>query len=466
MSGENYTNTASTAATSAPVGPSDTSITLSSFSGYPSAPFWAELEKGTASAEIVRVTSIGGSTVTVTRGQGGTSATSHGAGVAFEHVAPADFFQRAEAHQALASAHGVTGNIVGTSGAQTVADKLVRGAVKSQNSDVLPAGITASFENVADTAGARDGFVHRNTSGHVDRRGFLLQQSGTDRFQAFNDGTVQITPGASARPGLRNEGTTRLDGAVTANAAVTVSTGGVTVTAGGLTVSAGGANIAGTSTLAATNTGALSSSSTIHANGSIDTDANLTVDGTSTLTGAVTMGSTLVTTGTVTANGTNVNTELASLLTKLTKLNNPPRCRLRTVTPPSCPTGTFTAMTWDQEDEDSHNGHNSGVNPSRWTCPAGADGIYTLSGGVAFSSGVNGSKFIKWQINGVDVASSTQVAPDSAGNTPSFPARTMDVALTAGDYVELWVQHFGGSSATPVGSLCYMHIHLIRYTTL
>lgn len=467
MTGELYTNTASTATTAAPIGPSDTTATLASFTGWPNTPFWAELEKGTGLAEIVRVTGVAGSSVTaMTRGQGGTSATSHGAGVNVELVAPADFFNRAEAHQALTSAHGVTGNIVGTSGAQTVSDKLFRGAAKSQHSDALPAGITASFESVADNSGARDGFVHRNTAGHVDRRGLLVEQSGTPRFQAFNDGSVDVAPGTSTRPGFRNHGTTTLDGAVTVNAALGVSTGGITVTAGGLTVSAGGANITGTTTTGVTNTGNLSSSGTIHANGAIDTDTNLTVDGTSTLTGAVTMGSTLVAAGSITTAGTNVGTELASLLTKLNKLNNPARARLRTVTPPSCTTGTFTAITWDQEDLDSANGHSSVTNNSRWTCPAGFDGDYLLLGGSGFSSGVINNKFLKWQVNGVDVSSGASSYPAQSGNASVFNARPKEVTLTAGDYVELFVQHFHGSTVSPDATSCYMDIRQLRYTTL
>lgn len=288
MSGENYTNTATTATTAAPVGPSDTTASLASFTGWPAAPFWAEFEKDTASYEIVRVTNVAGSTITMTRGQGGTAATSHGAGVNVELVVPASHFNETETHMAATSAHGVTGNVVGTSGAQTVADKLFRGAAKSQNSDALPTGITASFENLADNSSARDGFVHRNTAGHVDRRGFLLEQSGTPRFQAFNDGSVDIAPGTSTRPGLRNHGTTTLDGATTHNAAVTVTAGGVNV-AGGAVVS-GGAIITGSLDLGPTTVDSLSSDATIHANGSIDTDANLIVDGTSTLTGAVAAG--------------------------------------------------------------------------------------------------------------------------------------------------------------------------------
>lgn len=325
MSGENYTNTASgNASTSAPIGPSDLTVTVASYTGYPSAPYWAELEKGTASAEIVRVTNVAGSVLTITRGQGGTAATSHGAGVTFEHIVPASHFNETEAHMAAVTAHGVTGVVVGTQGAQTVQDKLFRGAVKSQHSDTLPVGITASFESVADTAGARDGFVHRNTAGDGARAGFLLQQSGADRFKVRNDGTVDVAPGASANPGFRNHGTTVLDSTASVAGALTVSSGGASVT-GGLVVPSGGATVTGNSTVTGTlgvsstaTVGSLTTAGTVHANGSIDTDTNLVVDGTSTLTGTVTAGAAVNATGALTGASATVTGAVSAQGAKVT----------------------------------------------------------------------------------------------------------------------------------------------------
>lgn len=291
MSGENYVNTASVATTAAPVGPSDLTITVANYTGYPAAPYWAEIEKGTGSAEIVRVTNVAGSTLTITRGQGGTSATSHGAGVNVEHVVPASHFNEGETHNAATNAHGVTGNVVGTSGAQTVSDKNFRGAFRSDFTDALPVGITSSFESNANSAAARDGFVHKNTAGDAARSGFLLQQSGTDRFKVSNIGNVTITP--SSGTALTANG----PAAVTGNTTV-----GGTLGVTGLTTLSGGANVTG----AVTATGTLSGGSlsvsgaigglsasvlgTVHADTGLDTDGTLTVDGASTLTGAVAAG--------------------------------------------------------------------------------------------------------------------------------------------------------------------------------
>lgn len=287
MSGENYTNTASTAATAGTVGAADTTATLTSFTGWPSTPFWGEFERGTASAELVRVTGVSGSSITaMTRGQGGTSATTHGAGVSFEHVIPADMPNRFETHSAASTGvHGVSGSIVGTTGSQTLQDKTFRGAHVSQFSDALPAGVASSYLSTADNTNARDGFVHNNTGGSAARAAFKLTQSGTDRFAVSNTGNVTINP--STGTALAVTGNATVSGTTGLAGALTVGAGGASVT-GGLTVPSGGINITGTAALAATTASTVSASSTIHANGNIDTDANLIVDGTSTLTGTVT----------------------------------------------------------------------------------------------------------------------------------------------------------------------------------
>lgn len=310
MSGENYVNTASTATTSAPVGPSDLTMTVAGYTGWPGVPFWGILEKGTASAELVRVTNVAGAVLTITRGQGGTSATAHGGGSSFEHVAPADIFNRTETHMAATNAHGVTGNVVGTSGAQTVQDKLFRGAVKSQHSDALPAGITASFESVADNATARDGFVHRNTAGAGSSFAFRAQQSGTDRFTVNNTGNVVIAPSSGLAIATSGAGITVNGGILTANSGAVTT--GMTVTTSGLVVSAGGLNVTGnatfnnnTTTTGQVSGGSLTTAGSCHAGGNLDTDANLIVDGSSILTGTVSAGAAVNAVGAVTgASGT------------------------------------------------------------------------------------------------------------------------------------------------------------------
>lgn len=313
----NYANTASVAQLGANMDTITTTLTVAggTFTGWPAAQCWGIIARGTASAELVLVTAIAGANLTVTRAQGGTAASNHNTGDTFEHVVPAAHFYDAELHQVSSSGvHGVAGSVVGTTDAQTLSNKTYRGAHTSVYSDATPAGVTASYLSTADNAGGRDGFVQANTAGHVDRRGFLLTQSGTDRFQVFHDGTVDINNSASARPGLRVRTTTQLDGNVTAGADLSVGddltvtgdlgvTGPTTVTSlaasGNVTVG-GTLDVTGTTTLGTTNTGVLTASgaisgTTVTGSGAVTGNSlvsTTTITGASaTLSGAVSAGS-------------------------------------------------------------------------------------------------------------------------------------------------------------------------------
>lgn len=337
-----YTNTASVAVLSIPITATDLACTVTNFLGWPTPVdgVWAIVGRGTTSAEVILITNVAGAVLSVERGQDGTVAMPHSAGDLIEHIAPAVHFSDAEEHQAaIANVHGVSGSIVGSTGPGVIRDKLYRGAFVSVHSDAEPQSITSRFESVADQPGA-DGYVHHNVAGDVNARAYLSDQAGVPRFEVMNDGRVKLTP--SGTPGLKNTGTTELDGNVTAGANMSVA-GGLTVTGalsitdlnvpGDLTVG-DTLKVTGVSTLAATNTGALTATSA-------NVNGTLGVTGTSTLaavnasslaataavsgatvsaTGAVT-GATVAATGAVTAYGGRAivsTTALANITTPVT----------------------------------------------------------------------------------------------------------------------------------------------------
>lgn len=249
MAKQNYTNTASIATVSgAAISSGATSVTVANFTGWPSVPFWAEFARGTASAEVVKVTAVAGNVLTITRGQDGTTAAGHNVGDALEHIIPAYAANLAESHpEATTGAHGISGQPVGDIQVQTLVNKTYRGAHTATFSDANPT-YTAGFLATADNTNAKDGFVHANTAGDPDRAAFRSTQAGADRFVVFNDGTTQITrSGSATRPTLN-------------------------VTAGPTTL---GGTLAVTGTQ--TNTGLLTAS------GGVDVGGNLTVTGTVTL---------------------------------------------------------------------------------------------------------------------------------------------------------------------------------------
>lgn len=493
MAGENYTNTASTATTTAPIGPTDPSTTLTSFSGWPAAPFWGEFEKDTTSAELVRVTNVAGSVITMTRGQGGTPATTHGAGVTFNLVSPADFFNRAEQHMAASTGvHGASGSVVGTTGNQTVSDKTFRGAHTSTYSDALPAGVTASYLSTADNSSARDGFVHNNTAGSASRAAFKLTQSGTDRFTVSNTGNVTINPstgtaltvtGNETVSGTLNvTGTQTNTGALNANGGISAS--GLTVTTSGI-VASGGAIVSGNAQF----NNNVSATGTIHANGSIDTDTNLIVDGTSTLVGTVTTGgaATVGTGLTVTQGATSWGGRVpisivspASVTTPVTgdliwdrtaklwkewtgaawAIVDRPNAQMRQTVSQNLPHLTFTSLTFTTEDFDNVNGHSTVTNTSRYTCQVGFAGKYLLAGGVGFAVDSSGSRTCRWAVNGaaVNASQSSGVAGSVSSNVS---AMTIMVHLAEGDYVELQaLQSSGSTLATEVASNLQAHMSI------
>lgn len=121
----NYSNTASATSLASAIGATDTTINLTAgFTGYPSPPFTAALARGTANEEIVLVTAVLGTAFTVTRGYDGTVAKAQGAGTTVQEVVVALDFTEGTAHRtATAGVHGVTGNVVGDSDAQTLSNK-------------------------------------------------------------------------------------------------------------------------------------------------------------------------------------------------------------------------------------------------------------------------------------------------------------------------------------------------------
>lgn len=126
-----YSSTAQkTTTTDNPLGAGATTIHVASAAGFPaSTPFTLILERDTANEEVVTVTAVAGTTLTVTRGQDSTAAIQHSFGATVEHGVSARDFDEPQAHIAATAAHGATGAVVGTTNTQTLSGKTLSSPV-------------------------------------------------------------------------------------------------------------------------------------------------------------------------------------------------------------------------------------------------------------------------------------------------------------------------------------------------
>lgn len=184
-----YSSTATAGTLTAPLTSGDTTMVVSTVIGWPaSPPYTVIIGENTTSEELVTVTAGTTTTLTITRGVGGTSGQAHGIGETVRHGVYSQDFEDGSAHYAASTAvHGVAGSVVGTSDTQTLTNKTISGASNTLSS-IPSASVTGVDSHIASTT------AHGATGAVV---GTTNTQTLTNKTISGASNTLSAIPSAS-----------------------------------------------------------------------------------------------------------------------------------------------------------------------------------------------------------------------------------------------------------------------------
>lgn len=196
-----YSNTATQTTLSGSVSAGATSIQVAAVTGFPTShPYTLAVDYGAAAEELVSVTAAAGTTLTVVRGYGSTSAQSHSIGAVVRHVVDAQDLTDFRTHEASTGAvHGLTGSIVGTSDTQTLSNKTLTSP--TINGAALTGTVTgtSSFTGTPTFDDVTNGVLFRRVTSSFAALRTQTTGDSADRLQLRADGRI-VWGSGSATP--------------------------------------------------------------------------------------------------------------------------------------------------------------------------------------------------------------------------------------------------------------------------
>jgi hypothetical protein len=245
-----------------------TSLSLAAASGLPSQyPFTLILEKDTANEEIVTVTALVGTAYTVTRGVDGTSSKAHSVGAVVEHGVSALDFSDFRTHEAATNAHGVTGDIVGTGGAQTLTGKTLTTA--TLGSDLAAGGFKIT------------GLATPTSSSDAATKAYIDTQTASAAASASSAAVSASSAATSASSALTSQGSAAVSASSAATSATAAATSAASASTSATAAATSAASALTSQTAAATSAASALTSQTAAATSATSAAASATAAATS-----------------------------------------------------------------------------------------------------------------------------------------------------------------------------------------